>query len=140
MHHVAIMNKSWRLIPKIITGEKTIESRWYQTKRTPWDRIQKGDIIYFKNSGEPITAQAMVSQVIQHRLQSLSDALVIVKKYQKEICLINNNPRTWGKLPKYCILLKLVNPQAVKAFQINKKGFGAGAAWITIDKIDNIRV
>ena len=56
MHHVAIMNKSWNLIPKIISGEKSIESRWYQTKRTPWDKIKAGDKIFFKNSGEAIIA------------------------------------------------------------------------------------
>ena len=54
MDHVAIMNKSWGLIPKILSGSKTIESRWYKTKRTPWDKIAKGDTVYFKNSGEQV--------------------------------------------------------------------------------------
>ncbi|MEI7477466.1 MAG: hypothetical protein WCJ81_02865 [bacterium] len=39
MDHVAIMKKSRKLIPKIVSGEKTIESRWYQTKRAPWNTV-----------------------------------------------------------------------------------------------------
>ena len=58
MDHVAIMNKRWKLIPKILDGSKTIESRWYVNKIKPWNSIKEDDKIYFKNSGEPITAFA----------------------------------------------------------------------------------
>lgn len=33
MEHVAIMKKSWGLTRKILSGEKTIESRWYRFRR-----------------------------------------------------------------------------------------------------------
>lgn len=140
MHHVAIMNKSWRLIPKILSGEKTIESRWYQTKRSPWDRIQQGDTVFFKNSGELIIAQAEVSQVMQFELEDVEDAEQIIKKYGKEICLVDTGPKTWGKKLRYCILIRLCNPQEVtKPFSINKTGFGAGAAWVTVKDINAIK-
>jgi len=42
MDHVAIMKRSWGLIPKILSGEKTIESRWYKKRIPPWNRISKG--------------------------------------------------------------------------------------------------
>ncbi len=64
MVHVAIMNRFWKMIPKIISGEKSIESRWCQTKKSPWDRAKVGDIIFFKNSGKPITAKAKISELI----------------------------------------------------------------------------
>lgn len=51
MHHIAIMNGPWNLIPKILSGEKTIESRWYRTRRAPWGGIRAGDTVYFKDSG-----------------------------------------------------------------------------------------
>lgn len=65
MNHIAIMKKSWELIPKIISGEKTIESRWYKNRIAPWDRISEGDTVYFKDSGEPVSAVATVSKVLQ---------------------------------------------------------------------------
>lgn len=140
MEHVAIMNKSWNLIPKILSGEKSIESRWYQTKRMPWNRINFGDTVFFKNTGEPITARATISEVIQFEIHDISDVMHIVRKYGQEICLVNPNPTTWGKLAKYCILLRLQNPLRIGTpFQINKRGFGTGAAWITIDNVSRIR-
>lgn len=141
MHHIAIMNKSWNLIPKIVSGEKSIESRWYQTKRAPWNKIHEGDTIFFKNSGEPIIAEAIVSEVMQFKICNIEDEESIIKKYGKEICLINKNPTTWGKIARYCILLRLKNPALIKEpFQINKKGFGIGAAWITIPDIKIIKI
>lgn len=139
MHHVAIMKKSWGLIPKILSGEKTIESRWYQTRRTPWNKIKVGDRVYFKNSGERVIAQAEVSGVMQFEIRNLSDIKKVVKKYGKEICLINNDPKTWETRPKYCILIKLKNPKLIpKPFSINKQGFGSAAAWLTVKNITSI--
>lgn len=140
MDHVAIMKKSWGLIPKILSGEKTIESRWYQTKRAPWDRVRVGEKIFFKNAGEPVTAQARVSEVIQVELQSLADASRVVKQYGKEICPINPFPETWGVLPRYCILMRLEQPQAIAhPFSINKTGFGNAAAWLCVERVEDVR-
>lgn len=135
------MNKSWKLIPKILSGEKTIESRWYQTRRTPWNAIEAGDTIYFKNSGEPVTASALVARLLQFPISSLSDAKTIVTKYGKQICIVNPNPKTWGKLPKYCILIFLESAKlVVKPFHINKKGYGSAAAWLTVKNITQIKL
>lgn len=141
MHHVAIMKKSWGLIPKILSGEKTIESRWYQTRRAPWNKIKNGDIVYFKNSGQPVTAQAIVSKVLQFEIASISDVANIVNKYGKQIALLNKDPKTWGALPKYCILIFLSNPALIKKpFHINKTGFGNAAAWLCVGDIKKVKV
>lgn len=139
MHHVAIMNKQWRLIPKILRGEKTIESRWYRTKRSPWNRIKNGDVIFFKNSGEPVIARAVAKDVTQLEIKGLSDARDIVRRYGKEICLVNDDPATWGSLPRYCILITLQSPQKIdQPFHIDKTGFGSGVAWINVQDIETI--
>jgi ASC-1-like (ASCH) protein len=141
MHHVAIMNKSWQLIPKILSGQKTIESRWYQTKRTPWDKISNGDLIYFKNSGEAITASAKVGKVLQFNLKNTDDIQYILNKYGKGICLVNTDVDSWGKLPKYCVLIFLTNAKKIsKPFHINKTGFGSATAWLTLPNINSIKI
>jgi ASC-1-like (ASCH) protein len=140
MDHVAIMTKSWKLIPKILSGKKTIESRWYKTKRTPWNRIRSGDHVYFKNSGEAITATADVAEVLQFTLDSIDSTRDVTSRYGKEICLIDPNPSSWPSTPKYCILIRLKNAHPIDPFLIDKRGFGNAAAWITIDSIDQIRL
>ncbi len=140
MYHIAIMNKSWKLIPKIISGEKTIESRWYQTKRAPWNRIQENDVVFFKDSGGPVIAKAIVSRVIQFTINNVIDANSIIKEYGDKICLIKKDVTKWDKLPKYCILIFLRDPQIIREpFFINKKGFGSGVAWMTVDNISKIK-
>lgn len=140
MDHVAIMTPSWRLIPKILSGEKSIESRWYQTRRTPWDKIFVGDRVFFKHSGRPVVAQASVSNVWQLEINSLSDAETIVKQFGSRIALVNPDVSTWEKLPRFCVLIQLINPITTAPFQIDKRGFGAGAAWITCKDIERIRI
>ena len=141
MDHVAIMKKSWGLIPKILDGRKVIESRWYQTKRAPWNKINPGDRIFFKNAGEAVIVKVKVVEAIQFEIKNLAEAEKIVQKYGKEICLVNTDVKTWGQLPKYCILIRLEDPKEVKSpFHINKKGFGMSAAWITVDSIDKIKL
>ncbi|MBI1960891.1 MAG: hypothetical protein HYS43_01295 [Candidatus Liptonbacteria bacterium] len=135
------MKKSWGLIPKILSGEKTIESRWYQTKRAPWGRIRRGDTIYFKNAGEPVVAKATITGVLQFEIGSADEASKIVRTHGKRICLINDDPHTWEKTPNYCILAFLERPEEVpKPFHIRKSGFGAAAAWLTVEDIAAIKV
>jgi ASC-1-like (ASCH) protein len=140
MEHVAIMKKSWGLISKILSGEKTIESRWYQTKRAPWGKINPGDQVFFKNAGEPVVAKAVVWDIMQFEISNVAEAEKIVRKYGKGICLVNTDVKTWGKIPKYCILVFLNNPEEIKnKFGINKKGFGIGAAWISVKNVNKIK-
>lgn len=124
MDHVAIMKKSLGFLPKIISGEKTIESRFYNSKRAPWGRVQSGDRIFFKNSGESVTVVAEVSKVLYENPD----------KYISLICL--------EKLPekKYPILIFLKDVKLIKPFNVSKKGFGAMTAWITVDNIDKIKI
>lgn len=139
MDHIAIMNKRWKLIPKILSGEKTIESRWYQTRRTPWDKVKPGDVIYFKNAGEPVVAKATVSEVFQFQIEKRNDVEQIIRKYEKQVGIKNLD---WlDTLPKYCILIGLKSPKPLKTpFSINKKGFGNAAAWLTVENIVKIKV
>ena len=67
MEHLAILSKKGKFLNKILSGEKLIESRWYKFKRPPFGLISKGDIIYFKDSGKPVSAKAEVEKVITYK-------------------------------------------------------------------------
>lgn len=141
MHHVAIMNPRWKLIAKIVSGEKVIESRWYMTRRAPWNGLKKGDTVFFKDSGKRVTAESRVGKVLQFELASVDDARSIVKKYGKKICIVNKDPASWGTRPKYCILIFLTKARLLKkSFSIDKQGFGSAAAWLTVRHINDIIV
>jgi len=141
MHHVAIMKKSWKLIDKIVSGEKTIESRWYQNRRDPYHKIKSGDVVYFKDSGEPVTAKADVERVLEFSDLTPQKVDYILKKYGKRIW-VNYHKDLYknyeGK--NYCILVFMKNMKYIKSFNINKKGYGNASAWLCVDNISRIKL
>lgn len=143
MDHLAIMKKSWGLLPKILTGEKLIESRWYLNKYAPWNKIKAGEVVYFKDSGEPVTIKTEVSKVIQFDNLNPLKIKKILRQYGKADGIEKKKIQQFLKRFKnkrYCILVFLKNPQVIKPFKINKSGFGARSAWITVKHINQIKI
>ena len=142
MEHLAIMRKSWGLTQKILNGQKKIESRWYSVKYKPWNSIKEGETVYFKDSGEPVKIKAEVEKVMQFtdlipkRVKEILDEYGSGDGLEKE--KISEFFERF-KDKKYCMLIFLKNPQKVKPFEIDKTGFGAMSAWITIDDISRIK-
>jgi ASC-1-like (ASCH) protein len=140
--HIAIMKKSWGLIPKILAGRKTCESRWYKSKIAPWDRIQPGDNLYFKDSGEPVSVRAKATKVLQYEIKDNQHALEIIKKHAKEdlgLEIISPEIKNYIRNKNYAVFVFFNSVEKIKLFEIDKNGFGSQAAWITVDDIDRIR-
>lgn len=139
MDHIAILSKKKDLLRRIISGEKTIESRWYTSRKTPFRSIAEGDTVYFKDSGEPVTVKARVSKAMF--FDGLDDKRVveILQKHGDKICIpLSYAPQLSGK--KYCTLIFLTDVSMVEPFEIDKTGFGMMAAWITVPDINKIKI
>ena len=142
MEHVAIMNRSWGLTRKILSGTKKIESRWYLSRYAPWDRTMAGEVVYFKDSGEPVTIKAEVEKVLQFQDLTPQKVKTILDDYGQADGLERDAiPKFFEmfKEKRYCILLFLKNPQAIEPFEVNKSWFGVMAAWISIENVETIR-
>jgi predicted transcriptional regulator len=140
MNHIAIMKKSWDLIPKILEGTKTIESRWYKARFAPWDRVHSGDTIYFKDSGEPVTVVAQVSKVLQFKDLDKQKFITIIENYAEEICLLSTEYNDYYKSRNYCILIFLENSRKLdKPFNIDKTGYGNACAWMCVEDVEDIK-
>ncbi len=141
MDHLAIMDPRRKLLPLILNGKKTIESRWYVHKIAPWDRIKKGDFIYFKDAGKPVTLKAIVANIIQKELQTISDATSLIKDNIEKLQFSKNAliDHSWLNGKKYGILIFLEKPISLEPFLINKNGYGSACAWITIPDINALR-
>lgn len=142
MDHVAIMKKSWGLIPKILSGEKTIESRWYRTRRAPWNKVKIGERVYFKNAGEPVTVRATVLKVLQFEDLTPKKVRQIFRKYIHADGIARQEERKFYKRfknKKLCILIFLRKARKISPFTVDKRGFGAMAAWITVCNVHALR-
>lgn len=149
MDHVAILRKSNfkagdNILGDILSGRKTIESRWYVNKVAPWDRIFQGDVVYFKESGCSVKAKAYVDKVIQYKDLSSERAAEIVKKYGKLIApnLPEDEFIVWAENysnKRYCILIFLKDIVKIPPFEIDKKGFGSASAWLVVGDIEKVK-
>ena len=143
MDHVAFMQKSWGLTEKIATGQKVIESRWYNIKYAPWGRISSGDSIYFKNTGEPITIKAEVEKVLNFSNLTPEKVQTILDHYSKELGLDESDILRFFEMFKhkrYCILIYLKDAHYIQPFEINKQGFGTMSSWLSVESIAKIKV
>lgn len=142
MEHVAIMRKSWGLLKKIAEGNKKIESRWYKTKYAPWGKIHEGDVVYFKDSGEPVTLKSRVDRVEFFSNLGPETTEKILLEYGPEDGLgLDDIDDFYQRVKdkKYCILIFLSDVENVDPFTIDKSGFGAMSAWITVKNVETIR-
>lgn len=142
MNHVAIMKKSWGLTQKILSGKKKIESRWYLNKCVPWNKIKAEEKIYFKDSGEPVSIAATVEKVLQFSGLTPLKVGEILKTYGNDDEIEEVDvPAFYERFKdkKYCMLIFLKNPQKIEPFEIDKKGFGAMAAWICTEDVNRIK-
>jgi len=143
MFHIAIMRKSWGLIPKILSGEKKIESRWYKNRSAPWGKIKIGDTVYFKNTGELVSVKVKVKEVKQYDNLDFEKVKALLSQYGDQDGINKNDIEKYFNLFKdkrYCILVFLEQPEKIEPFDINKKGFGAMAAWLVIEDINSIKL
>ncbi len=141
MDHLVILRRSWHLLPRILAGEKRVESRWYKTKRAPWGAVSAGDTLYFKNSGEPVTAKARVAKVMQFADLDPARIKAILTEHGPDLGLESRElpgyiERFQNK--RYCILVCLSDAERIAPFQVDKRGYGAREAWLTLDKIQEI--
>ncbi len=141
MDHVAILSTKLPWLQRIVAGEKTIESRWYQSRRSPWQQIAVGDTVYFKNSGELITAKATVESATFYRLGEDVTSAQLLDRFSKELGLLQAERSAFAQQiasAKYAIFVGLTQVMEIPAFAIDKKGFGAMSAWITVPDIVKI--
>jgi len=136
------MKKSWGLTEKILTGEKTVESRWYKSRHVPWDRLKSGDIIYFKDSGEPVTVKAKVVKVLQFANLTPEKTGQILTKYGKAdlgTSHIIPEIREYVSGKNYAIFVFFDNVEEIQPFEIDKRGYGMMSAWIAVDDINKLK-
>ena len=87
MKHLAIFKG--RGAEKILSGQKTIESRFSKAKVVPYGVISAGDLVYIKPSGKDIIGQFRVKKVISYDGLEEEDIKEIRLKYDRNIVAEN---------------------------------------------------
>lgn len=136
MEHLAILKGKW--LSKILSGKKTIESRWYKSKKAPFGMIKKGEVVYLKGCGKPVTAKATVQNALFFGSLDEEKTKKILRDYGENIGAKEEDCKLFaGK--SFCTLIFLENVKMVKPFFIDKKGYGNMAAWITTKNVEKLK-
>ncbi len=135
MEHVAILKEPF--LSRILSGEKTIESRWYRTRRAPYGRISSGEMVWLKRSGGPVVAKARVSHVEEHSDLTPERIMRIVEKDAKGLGVMEEKGRFFEGVrnKRHAVLIHLSDIQTVEPFAIDKTGFGNQAAWMVLPRV-----
>ena len=70
---------------QILSGKKTIESRFSRVKNPPFGVVSSGDLVYIKPSGKDIIGQFRVKKVIFFDGPDKDDLEDIKKRFGKEL-------------------------------------------------------
>ncbi len=88
----------------ILSGKKTIESRFSRVKNPPFGLISRGDLVYIKPSGKEIIGQFRVKKVIFYDGLSGEDLARIKKEYGRDLAV----DKTYWSNRSYCRYATLI--------------------------------
>lgn len=97
-------------IEDILSGKKTMESRFSLGRIIPYEEIVKDDTILLKKSGGNVIGQVLVDNVLYYDNLKPQSIAVLRKEYSKELAMDDNFWRSKAK-SKYATLIFLKKPR-----------------------------
>ncbi len=127
MFHVAILHKKYFNL--ILSGKKTIESRFSFNKIAPYKKVKAGDVVYLKETGKNITAKAKVKKV---EFFELSPSVVenIRINFGNEIGVTESSAWEATKQKKFGTLVWLEQVETIPEIMISRS---CGTAWFVFE-------
>ncbi len=125
-YHLVILKKPY--LDAILSGQKTVESRFTKTRRPFFGRVGKGDEIFFKVSSGPVCATATIASVKSFENLTPQKIADTKDEYNHLIC---GSEEYWDSRAdcKYGVLVWLKGVCATEPVRIDKKDW---RAWMVL--------
>ena len=140
-HHLALMNPFF--MKKIFNGQKTIETRWTKTNRTPFRRIEEGEKIFFKEVGGNVKASATAQKVEFHKNNEIEPTInFFIKKNFQEIGFSSiEQLNEFLNEKKEINYLSIIWLEDVKKenFKVDPKKYAYRNGWVILNNILDIK-
>lgn len=124
MKHLVILKQPY--FDMLLSGEKTVESRWSMHKIAPYNKVSVGDVLYLKETGKNVKYKCLVSDVKFFELDK-EKVDFIKEKYNKYI-RIKDFSECYKK--NYCTLIWVSNIETIKEMKVKRSN---GAGWIIMN-------
>ncbi len=139
MEHVVFMNKKFKGLKKILSGEKTAEARYAQGKRLPHGRVAVGDTLYFKSTGEDIYTRATVTKVYFSEKLTPDERTRVIEENNSQICMTDSEIEI-AKTKRHISIIYFNNMEKIDSFAIDKSNYSSMADWIPIEDVSKIKI
>ena len=126
MKHIVIFREPF--FSMVLSGEKTIESRWSMKKIAPFCKVKIGDELLLKQTNHDVTAIAKVKDVKYFELTPLI-AGEIRAKWSKEIGIDKFENWETYKNKRYCTLIWLEDVSKIERLKVERSH---GCGWIVL--------
>ena len=126
MQHIAILKQPF--FDMVLSGEKTIESRWSMNKIAPFNKVSVGDDILLKETGKDVTATAKVKDVKYYEFTPEKVEKIRIK-YGKQIGTDKFEDWQLTLQKKYCTLIWLDSVKEINPIKVQRSN---GAGWIVL--------
>lgn len=125
--HVAIMVEPF--LSYILNGEKTIESRFSKKRISPFEKVERKDIIFLKQSGGGIRAVFEAGEVLSFDQLDPQKILDLRKHYNNRIC---GSEEFWARknFSVYATLIEIKELFSLEEIKVSGKN---RQSWITLD-------
>jgi len=84
--HLAIFSD--KLADEVLSGLKTVDFRFSDTKKAPFLKLSRNDLVYIKNVSEPIIGQVEIENVLYFENLKKAEIGTLIKRYSA-FCGIN---------------------------------------------------
>lgn len=126
MKHIVIFRQLF--FDMVLSGEKTIESRWSMKKVAPYYKVKVGDELLLKQTSHDVTATAKVKDVKYFELTpQIADE--IKAKWNKEIGIYKFENWDLYRNKKYCTLIWLEDVKQIEPLKVKRSN---GSGWIVL--------
>lgn len=104
--HLAILREPY--LSRILTGAKTIESRFLRVRTAPYGCVAAGDILWLKRAGGPVVASAYAARVATFDDLTPARVAALIEQYAAELCL-DDDRRHHAFHSRYAVFIWLTN-------------------------------
>jgi len=129
--HLVILKRPY--LDAILTGRKTIESRFMRTSRAPFGKISPGDQLFFKITSGPVCATGRVQKVMSFDNLTPNRLQQIRRTYNDRI-IAHDQYWTDKSNCKRGVLIWLEHIKPIEPVWIDKKDW---RAWVVLTSQNN---
>jgi hypothetical protein len=110
--HLVVMREPY--LTRVLSGEKTVESRFLRVRAAPFDRVAPGDRLLLKRVGGPIVAEATAAAVRQFADLSPERVLALTDAFRDELRL-DADFAARAHAARYAVLVWLANVRPLES-------------------------